>query len=67
MPAIELPAVMTPEELHNWRIKNKYGQEALAKALGITTNTVQNWEAGQSKIKRWLTLALIGLEQCQAD
>ncbi len=54
---------MTPGELKAWRKANGYTQEALAKALKISRETVSKWEAGTTEMQYFLDLALESLEK----
>jgi DNA-binding XRE family transcriptional regulator len=52
---------MKKEELKEWRRKNRFTQDQLAKALGIYQVTVARWETGVRKIPPFLHLALESL------
>jgi transcriptional regulator with XRE-family HTH domain len=49
---------MTGPELAAWRKTHGYTQEALARALGVSMNTVARWEGGSRKIPSYLEMAL---------
>jgi DNA-binding transcriptional regulator YiaG len=49
---------MTPSELKEWRIKNEYSQQQLAKVLGVTNVCVSRWEIGMRQIPSFLHMAL---------
>lgn len=52
---------MTGKELQAWRVKNRYSQTQLAKALGVITLTVSRWEREDRAIPPFLHLALKSL------
>ena len=54
--------LMAPEELKQWRKRNRYTQDALAKVLGVGQVCVARWETGVRKIPAFLHLALRCLE-----
>ena len=53
---------MTPKDLKQWRIKNRYTQVELAKALDTHSITISRWENGAREIPSFLHLALGYLE-----
>jgi transcriptional regulator with XRE-family HTH domain len=53
---------MTPEDLKQWRTKNRYTQAKLAKALDTHVITVSRWENAAREIPSFLHLALDALE-----
>jgi transcriptional regulator with XRE-family HTH domain len=55
---------MKPEEICNYRQALGLTQEALASALGVSSDTVSRWESGQSQPEapQMLELALEALE-----
>ncbi len=54
---------MKPHELKTWRAEIGVSQARLARELGITTRTLQNYEAGQTRISPLLPKALRGIRQ----
>jgi transcriptional regulator with XRE-family HTH domain len=59
---------MTPETLRETRTRLGLSQDQLAKALGVSTNTVARWERGALTIgtPAMLALALESLERRRA-
>jgi len=53
---------MIPYELADWRMRRWLSQPALARLLGVTTNTVNRWERGHNAIPPFLQLALAYLD-----
>lgn len=53
---------MTGEELKIWRTKKGLTQEALARHLNVSTNTVYRWESGARKVHAFLPDKLAGLK-----
>ena len=49
-------------ELRAWRKKRYLSQATLAALLGVSTNTVNRWEAGERDFPRFLPLALDQLD-----
>ncbi len=59
---------MEPKELKEWRKRNGYSQNALAKILGVAPNTVARWEQGmRERIPPFLFLAVKWVEAERTD
>jgi DNA-binding transcriptional regulator YiaG len=56
-------ALMTGEELKNFREKMGLSQDQLAKELKVARNTVSRWELEERKIPEFLELALETIER----
>lgn len=52
---------MTPEALRAFRIAHECSQSAIAHVLGVTVNTVHNWETGKTTPPNFLYPALYSL------
>lgn len=60
MPIAKRSPAATPEQVVSAR--GHRTQEAVAKLLGVSVNTIQNWEHGRSPISRAHYLMLLMLE-----
>lgn len=49
---------MTPEQIKDWRVKKGWTQERLARAVGVSVNTVARWERGERTPDRGSRIAL---------
>ena len=58
---------MTPLEIVEAREALHMKQVELARALGVSTNTVNRWERGHHPIPPWLWLAIEGLHHQQCN
>ncbi len=45
---------MTPTTLKHWRSKHKLTQVDFALKLGVSRETVSNWERGNTPVPKWL-------------
>jgi DNA-binding transcriptional regulator YiaG len=57
------PAPLTPGELRDYRSTNSLSQRALAHLLGVTEDTVYNWERGTHRPPLMTRLALLHLKR----
>lgn len=57
---------MTPDELKAERERIGMTKPQLAKALGVSTRTVQNWEAGEARIQLGVRQAMREIDGAQA-
>ena len=57
--------MMTPKGFTRERERLALSQSALARALGVSHNSVWRWEHGRYPLPLWLPLALAGI-RCQS-
>ncbi|WP_428987836.1 helix-turn-helix transcriptional regulator [Methylocapsa aurea] len=53
---------MLVDDIREWRRRNKYTQDALALALGVSRQTVVGWEKSEYPPSTLIQLALLALE-----
>ena len=54
---------MSGEELRKWRLKHDLSQAELAELLGVSQNTISQWENGVRQMPVYMPLLLLFLEQ----
>ena len=54
---------MSRQQLREWRRTRYLSQPNLAELLGVSTNTVNRWEVGETKVPSFLHLALETLDR----
>jgi DNA-binding transcriptional regulator YiaG len=59
--------IATGEDIKAWRRANAYDQDFLARELGVTRQTVGNWERKKDGIPRYIEIALQALEKYPSD
>lgn len=56
----------SPDGVRTYRITKGLTQRALAEKLGVSDQTIANWESGRLYPGRMVFLALIGLEMLES-
>lgn len=54
---------MTPDDFRAWRARLGLSQVGASVALGVTSRSVEKWEAGEAPIRRTVELATRYLEE----